>query len=99
MFGRKNGLAAKMDDAKSLVQDSGQDVAKRLDSTSGRVEAATGVVLVLGVANWISTSIFNFDAIQAVAGRKSKVGRAAYGLLGASALYAAARGGSELSKR
>ena len=99
MFGRKKGLKAKVDDARQLVQDSGQDAAKKLESSGGKVEAATGIVLALGVANWIAVGLFNFDVVQAIAGRKSTFGRAVYSILGASAVYAAARGGAELAKR
>jgi len=48
--------------------------------------------LVLGMANWVSMGLFNFDLVKAVAGRKSVSGRTAYGLLSLSAAYAAVRG-------
>lgn len=99
MFRKKKGLKSKINEAKQLVQDSGSDAAKKISSTNNKIETATGVALVLGVVNWIAVSLFNFDVVQAIAGRKSMLGRVAYGVLGASAVYAAARGGSELSKR
>ncbi|MDQ4126133.1 MAG: DUF378 domain-containing protein [Actinomycetota bacterium] len=83
MFGKKKGLADK----------AGDSVAKTVGSKSpSKVDKVTAGALVLGVANWISVSVFNFDVVQAVAKKKSVPGRAAYGFLGVSALWAALRG-------
>ena len=94
MFGRKKGLKDKVGDAKDLAKDTGKSAAKTIES-SGKVEKATGLALVLGALNWIAVSIFNFDLIRAIVGRKGIFGRIAYGFLGASAVYAAARGGNK----
>lgn len=58
-------------------------------------QVATGL-LIVGVLNWLSVSLLNFDLVQALAGRGSKWGRLAYGALGASAVYATARGARAL---
>ena len=57
-----------------------------------KVDTYAAGALVLGMANWLSMSLFNFDAVKAVAGRKSVSGRTAYGLIGLSGIYAALRG-------
>ena len=95
MFGRKKGFKDKVVDAKDLAKDTGKSAAKTIESSAGKVEKATGLALVLGALNWIAVSIFNFDLIRAIVGRKGVFGRIAYGFLGASAVYAAARGGSK----
>jgi uncharacterized membrane protein YuzA (DUF378 family) len=50
-----------------------------------------GAVLI-GMANWLSMALFNFDIVKAIAGRKSMSGRTAYGLIGLGGIYAAIRG-------
>lgn len=50
-----------------------------------------GAVLALGAFNWGLVGAANFDVIRATLGR-SKGARVAYGLVGASAAYAMARG-------
>lgn len=50
-----------------------------------------GAALTLGAVNWGLVGAANFDLIRATLGR-SKGARAAYGLVGASAAYAIARG-------
>ena len=98
MFGRKsNSLGDRLSDATGVVKESASDQASKLAKSSNKIDEASVAVLALGIANWASVSLFNFDAVQAIAGRKSKTGRLAYGVLGASALYAAARG-SRLAK-
>lgn len=94
MFGRKKkGLAAHVGDAGSALKEAASDGAKTLGSKKpNKVDTVTAAALLLGFANWISVSLFNFDLVQAVAKKKSVPGRAAYGFLGLSALYAAARG-------
>ncbi|MDQ3878883.1 MAG: DUF378 domain-containing protein [Actinomycetota bacterium] len=93
MFKRKKDLKGQVADATSEVRAAGNDVAKRIRSRKpNKVDTVTAAALLLGFANWISVSLFNFDLVQAVAKRKSVPGRAAYGFLGLSALYAAARG-------
>ena len=64
-------------------------VSSRLPGTLDR--AAAGALL-LGMGNWFSTSLFNFDAVHAVAGKKSMSARTMYGLIGLSGLYATLRG-------
>jgi uncharacterized membrane protein YuzA (DUF378 family) len=86
MFGRKKGLAGTLEDA-------GSDARKALSSKRpNKVDSVTAAALLLGFANWVSVSLFNFDLVQAVAKKKSVPGRAAYGFLGLSALYASIRG-------
>ena len=92
LFKKKDSLSDKIEGAKSVVQESAVKQAGRLNGPVKKVDAASATVLVLGVVNWVSVSLFNFDLVQAIAGRKSIPGRVAYGLLGASALYAAGRG-------
>ena len=58
----------------------------------GKLDSAAAAALVLGMGNWLTTSLFNFDAVQAVAGKKSMSGRTLYGLIGLSGLYATMRG-------
>ena len=67
-----------------------QQVMKR---APGKVDAAAAGALALGMGNWLSMSLFNFDAVKAVAGTKSVPGRAAYGALSLAAVYATLRGG------
>jgi uncharacterized protein len=55
------------------------------------VDRLAGAVLALGALNWGLVGAANFDAIRAALGR-SAAARAAYGLVGASAAYALARG-------
>jgi uncharacterized membrane protein YuzA (DUF378 family) len=56
-----------------------------------------GAALALGALNWGLVGGANFDAIRAALGR-STAARAAYGLVGASAIYALVRG-QQLSRR
>lgn len=64
----------------------------------GKLDSAAAGALVLGMGNWLSMSLFNFDAVKAVAGTKGVPGRAAYGALGAAALYATVRGGRRVAR-
>jgi uncharacterized membrane protein YuzA (DUF378 family) len=82
MFGRKSN-------------DAGHELVKR---GSGTVDRAAAGALLLGMGNWLSMSLFNFDAVKAVAGTKSVPGRAAYGALGLAAVYATVRGGRKASR-
>lgn len=89
MFGRKKGL----DRARGALDDAGSGARKALSSKKpNKVDSVTAAALLLGFANWVSVSLFNFDLVQAVAKKKSVPGRAAYGFLGLSALYASIRG-------
>ncbi len=89
MFGRKKGLGG----ARQALEDAGSDTRKALTSKKpNKVDSVTAAALLLGFANWVSVSLFNFDLVQAVAKKKSVPGRAAYGFLGLSALYASIRG-------
>ena len=90
MFTRKKSVADQVADAGQTIK---KESAKRLQSKKpNKVDSVTAAALLLGFANWISVGLFNFDLVQAVAKRKSVPGRAAYGFLGLSALYAAVRG-------
>ena len=58
----------------------------------GKLDRVVGGALLLGMANWLTTSLFNFDTVQAVAGRRSVSGRTLYGIIGLSGVYATVRG-------
>ena len=89
MFGHKKGLAR----AGETVKEAGSDARQMLTSKKpNKVDSVTAAALLLGFGNWVSVSVFNFDVVQAVAKKKSVPGRAAYGFLGLSALYASIRG-------
>lgn len=60
------------------------------------LDEVAGAVLAVGALNWGLVGTANFDAIKAVFG-KSAAARAAYGLIGTSAVYALVRG-RQLSK-
>jgi uncharacterized membrane protein YuzA (DUF378 family) len=93
MFKRNKGLSDHAATAGHAIKDARAEGAKMLTSKKpNKVDSVTAAALLLGFANWISVSLFNFDLVQAVAKRKSVPGRAAYGFLGLSALYAAVRG-------
>jgi uncharacterized membrane protein YuzA (DUF378 family) len=64
----------------------------------GKVDTAAAGALMLGMGNWVSMSLFNFDVVKAVAGTKSVSGRALYGTLGVAAVYATMRGGKRASR-
>ena len=81
--------------SKSKSQELTEQVAKR---APGKVDSAAAGALMLGMGNWLSMSLFNFDAVKAVAGAKSVPGRAAYGALGLAAVYATMRGASKASR-
>ena len=68
------------------------------DRKPGRLDGYAAGALGLGIANWLSMSLFNFDLVKAVAGRKSMSGRTAYGLLSLSALYGAVRGAQKAKR-
>jgi uncharacterized membrane protein YuzA (DUF378 family) len=90
MFKRKKSVADQVANAGQTIK---EESAKRFQSKKpNKVDSVTAAALLLGFVNWISVSIFNFDVVQAVAKKKSVPGRAAYGFLGLSALYAAVRG-------
>jgi uncharacterized membrane protein YuzA (DUF378 family) len=83
----------KLSHAKGSLRNKGSEAADALDTKEpNTVDKVTAAALFVGVASWITTSLFNFDLVQAVARRKSFPGRAAYGFLGVSALWAAMRG-------
>ncbi len=89
MLGRKKKFAG----ARDTIEAAGSDARKALTSKKpNKVDSVTAAALLLGFANWVSVSLFNFDLVQAVAKKKSVPGRAAYGFLGLSALYASIRG-------
>jgi uncharacterized membrane protein YuzA (DUF378 family) len=93
MFGKDKGIKGHIDKAGDSIKDARADVAKAVGQKKpNKVDKVTAGALLLGVANWVSVSVFNFDVVQAVAKKKSVPGRAAYGFLGLSALYASIRG-------
>src|SRR4051794_29973904 len=100
MFGRgSNGLAERLSDVGGDIVDGGGAVANQLMKRSpGKVDTAAAGALMLGMGNWLSMSLFNFDAVKAVAGTKSAPGRAAYGALGLAAVYATLRGGKKAGR-
>ena len=99
MFGRgSNDVADRLASVGGKVTDSGSAAAHHLIKRSpGKIDTAAAGALMLGMGNWLSMSLFNFDAVKAVAGTKSVPGRAAYGALGLAALYATARGARKAS--
>ena len=93
MFRRKKGFTDQVSNAGRVIKDARSEGTKKLKSKKpNKFDSVTAAALLLGFANWISVSLFNFDLVQAVAKKKSMPGRAAYGFLGLSALYAALRG-------
>ena len=100
MFGHKSkGVTGRLQDAGSDVVDGGSAVAGRLMRHSpGKVDSYAAGAMLLGMGNWLSMSLFNFDAVKAVAGSKSLPGRAAYGMLGLAAVYATVRGGRQAKR-
>lgn len=94
MFGRKKGVSDRIAGAGEAVKSGTSGAAKKLATSKkpNKVDSLTAAALLLGFANWISVSLFNFDLVQAVAKKKSVPGRAAYGFLGVSALWASLRG-------
>ena len=101
MFGRKQPQTLK-----DKVLSRGGDIAGAATSTArrfsqaqpGKIDRYAAGALLLGMGNWLSMSLFNFDAIKAIAGRKSVSGRTAYGLLSASAVYGAIRGAQKAGR-
>lgn len=93
MFGKKKGLGEQVKQAGKKLGSARGEVSKVVEGKKpNKVDKITAGALMLGVANWASVSLFNFDLVQAVAKRKSVPGRAAYGFLGVSAVWAALRG-------
>jgi uncharacterized membrane protein YuzA (DUF378 family) len=68
----------------------------RSDQAVNTVDKAAGALLALGALNWGLVGAANIDAFRMALGRSAAT-RAAYGLIGASAAYALARGA--LSRR
>src|SRR3954451_19626150 len=100
MLGRKShGLTQRLSGVGSDIADGGAATAKRVMTRSpGKIDTAAAGALALGMGNWLSMSLFNFDAVKAVAGTKSVPGRAAYGALGLAAVYATMRGGKRAGR-
>jgi uncharacterized membrane protein YuzA (DUF378 family) len=93
MFRRKRDLKDRVGDAGEAIRDAREGGIKKLTTSKpNAVDTATAAALLFGIVNWISVSLFNFDIVQAVTGKKSTTGRTAYGFMGVSALYAALRG-------
>jgi uncharacterized membrane protein YuzA (DUF378 family) len=90
MFGRKKGFTDHVAGAGQAVKEAGAGALT--SKRPNKVDSVTAAALLLGFANWVSVGLFNFDLVQAVAKKKSVPGRAAYGFLGLSALYASIRG-------
>jgi uncharacterized membrane protein YuzA (DUF378 family) len=100
MFGRKsNDSGHRLSSLGGDITDGGSAAVKQVVKHGpGRADTAAATALMLGMGNWLSMSLFNFDAVKAVAGTKSVPGRAAYGALGAAAVYATVRGGRKASR-
>jgi uncharacterized membrane protein YuzA (DUF378 family) len=100
MLGRRQkSVTDKVRSAGSDLVDSGSSTAKRvMKRKPGKVDSYVAGALALGMGNWLSMSLFNFDAVKAVAGSKSTSGRATYGALGLAALYATMRGARKASR-
>lgn len=64
---------------------------KRHQAPLRAADRTAGVLLTLGAVNWGLVGVANFDPVRAALGR-SGAARAVYGLVGASAAYALARG-------
>lgn len=67
------------------------------DRLPGKLDSYAAGLITLGMVNWLTTSAVNFDAVQAAAGKRSVPGRALYGLLGLSGIYATVRGARKAS--
>jgi uncharacterized membrane protein YuzA (DUF378 family) len=79
------------------VLDSLGSLDKLGDRLPGKLDSYAAGLLTLGMVNWLTTSLVNFDAVQAAAGKKSVPGRALYGALGLAGIYATARGARKAS--
>jgi uncharacterized protein len=64
---------------------------RTIDDLNG-LDRAAGTMVGLGALNWGLVGLANFDAVRAVFGKNSRMARAAYALVGASAAYALYRG-------
>jgi len=64
---------------------------KHLTDELTTLDQMAGTMVGLGALNWGLIGLANFDAVRAALG-KGKASRAAYALIGASAIYAVARG-------
>jgi len=100
MFGRSShSIGKQIADVGGDIAEGGSATAQRVFSRSpGKLDTYAAGAMVLGMGNWMSMSLFNFDAVKAVAGAKSVPGRAAYGALGLAALYATVRGGKRAGR-
>jgi uncharacterized membrane protein YuzA (DUF378 family) len=92
VFRRKSSTTQRLQEAGSDLLRSGASGAKSFAGRPHKLDSYAAGALALGVSNWISMSLFNFDAVKAVAGSRSMSGRTLYGVLGLSALYATVRG-------
>ena len=100
MLGRKSsGLTQRLSGVGGDIAGGSSAAAKRvMKHKPGKIDSAAAGALMLGMGNWVSMSLFNFDAVKAVAGSKSVPGRAAYGALGLAAVYATMRGAGKASR-
>ena len=98
MFRRKHGVTDRLTHVGSHLADGGVDTKRVMRRGPGKVDTVAAGALVVGMGNWLSMSLFNFDAVKAVAGSKGVPGRAAYGALGAAALYGTIRGAKRATK-
>ena len=100
MLGRnKHGITQHVRDVGSDLVDSGTSTARRVATRKpGKVDSYAAGAMLLGMGNWLTMSLFNFDAVKAVAGQRSVPGRAAYGALGLAAVYATVRGGRKATR-
>ena len=64
---------------------------KHLTDELTSLDQVAGAIVGLGALNWGLIGLANFDAVRAALG-KGFMSRVVYGLVGASAIYALARG-------
>ena len=100
MFGRKpatlkDKVVARSGDMAGAATTS---VKRFSDKKPGKLDMYAASALALGMTNWLSMSLFNFDVVKAVAGRTSVSARTAYGVLTLSAVYGALRGAQKASR-
>ena len=76
------------------LADGGRNAVRHAPS---KIDTYAAGALLVGMGNWLTMSVFNFDAVKALSGNKSGSSRAAYGALGLAALYATVRGGKRVT--
>jgi len=84
--------------SKGVADTAGSSVKRFAERQPSKLDGAAAGALALGIVNWLSMSLFNFDLVKATAGKKSISGRTAYGLLSLIAIYGAVRGVQKASR-